>query len=51
MDAIRGDARALGVPAAVVDDLAAESPLLRVGDRHWWAPHRPRRWAQPPFHV
>lgn len=51
VDAIRDTAEARGVPAAVMADLVAESLVLRVGDLHWWAPYRPRRWAQPPFYV
>lgn len=51
VDAVRGDPLAPGVAAAVMADLAAESLVLRVGGLHWWAPHRPRRWAQPPFYV
>lgn len=39
------------VPTGILADLAAESLILAVGDRHWWAPYRPHRWPQPPFHA
>ncbi|MFG2064599.1 RiPP maturation radical SAM C-methyltransferase [Micromonospora sp. NPDC048871] len=39
------------VSAPILSELAAESLILAVGDRHWWAPYRPRRWPQPPFQV
>jgi hypothetical protein len=37
------------VPAEILADFTARSLILAVGDRHWWAPYRPRRWPQPPF--
>jgi hypothetical protein len=42
---------AAAIPGDILDDLVGEALVIPVGDRHWWAPYRPYRWPQPPFHV
>lgn len=49
--ALLGDPAAKAVPREITDAFVAEQLALEVGDLLWWAPNRPHRWAQPPFHV
>lgn len=51
VDTLRRDPTARGVPAGVLDDLAAESLTLQFGDCHWWTPCPVYRWPQQPFLV